>query len=70
MNESVIASICQTTADYRVEEGCQPTPDRVKRWAEQFDEGIRDDLLAELDYVLKKPIFQEKMLIGFFLNVQ
>ena len=54
MNKSVIASICQTTADYRSDEGLQPTPDRVERWVGQFDEKVCDDLLAELDHVLKK----------------
>ena len=69
MNDDVVQSICQTTADYRADEGLQPTPDRVKRWVRQFDEDVRDDLLAELDYVLDGTYIKKRSTLKFLKKV-
>ncbi|MBF0191608.1 MAG: hypothetical protein HQL99_10800 [Magnetococcales bacterium] len=69
MNQAIIDSICRTTADYRADEGLQPTPDRIIRWVSQFDEEVREDLLLELDYVFKQTYLSKDATINFLKRV-
>ena len=53
----LIASIAETTSDYRKAEGEGPTPERINRWINQFDATVQLQILQEMDYVLKRTYF-------------
>ncbi|MBF0339366.1 MAG: hypothetical protein HQL95_00205 [Magnetococcales bacterium] len=69
MNQAILDSICRTTADYRADEGLQPTHDRVIRWVSQFDEEVREDLLIEVDHVLKHTYISKEKMNNFLKNL-
>ncbi len=48
----LLNSIATKTADYRSGELAAPTPEHVQRWINQFDEPVRQPILAELEHVL------------------
>ena len=55
--DELIISINSELADYRSDEGnpnVQMTPDRIRLWINQFDEGLRIPILTELDNIFKK----------------
>ena len=51
--DDLVASICATTADYRVVDRKTPNPLRVERWVAQFDYAVQVPILREMDHVLK-----------------
>ena len=50
---ALLKSIASTIADYRQGEITTPTPDHVERWIQQFEQSVQNDLLVEIDHVLK-----------------
>ena len=67
--KALLASIASTIADYRRGEIPKPDVDHVGTWIEQFDASVRDGLLVELDYVLKKTYFSESDVERFLGSV-
>ncbi len=51
---ALLQSIANTIADYRQDDLDPPTPDHVDRWIGQFDTDVQEEMLAELDHVLKE----------------
>jgi hypothetical protein len=49
----LLESIKSTIADYRTGEIDSPSAEHINRWAGQFDNGVQDKLLTEIDHVLK-----------------
>lgn len=68
--DDLIASISETTADYREADGEAPTPERIDRWIGQFDASVQLPILREMDHVLKRTYFSRadtrKFLAGLF----
>ncbi|MFC6446442.1 phosphoribosyltransferase-like protein [Shinella zoogloeoides] len=68
--DELLASIVETTADYREGDLAAPTPEHVERWVSQFDEHVRLPILREIDHVLKSTYFSRantrKFLSGLF----
>jgi hypothetical protein len=58
-------SIAATAADYRSGELDPFDSDHVTTRAEQFDEGERLPVLAEMDHILKKTYFPESAVTDF-----
>jgi hypothetical protein len=52
--KALLASIAGTIADYRQGEVPTPDADHVNTWVKQFEVGVQEPMLAELDHVLKK----------------
>jgi hypothetical protein len=52
--QRLLSSIAETIADYREGEIALRNPGHVQRWVEQFDCGVRDALLEEMDHVLRR----------------
>ncbi len=50
----LIRSIANTIADYRQGEITIPDADHVNRWINQFDASVQQQVLSELDHILKK----------------
>lgn len=63
--QKLLESIAATTADYRVSELQQPTPEHVDRWIQQFDIGVQIPMLREVDHVLKKTYFSLQNVVDF-----
>jgi hypothetical protein len=51
---TLLVSLAEGIADYRLEELGKPSSEHVDRWVSQFGEGIQDEILKEMDHVLKK----------------
>lgn len=61
----LLNSIAGTIADYRAGEISTPTPEHVETWIEQFDHGVQDPLLEELDHVLKQTYIPKATVLEF-----
>ena len=59
--DDLLASIAETTADYREGDRAAPTPDHVERWVNQFDAAVQLPILREMDHVLKKTYLSKQM---------
>jgi hypothetical protein len=53
----ILASIAETTADYRKGDLDAPNPAHVDCWVNQFDAAVQLPILRETDHVLKKTYF-------------
>jgi hypothetical protein len=49
-----LESIARTVTGYREGEITPPSPAHIDKWARQFDEPVRERLIAELDHVLER----------------
>ncbi|MCY4034212.1 MAG: hypothetical protein OXF29_00980 [Hyphomicrobiales bacterium] len=56
----LLASIVETTADYRQGILPPPTSEHVDCWVKQFDDSFQLPILQEMDHVLKKTYFSRK----------
>jgi hypothetical protein len=65
----LLASIANTTKDYRAGEIIAPTPEHVDRWLAQFAEDVHLPLLREIDHVLKKTYLTKDSVVGFLTNL-
>ena len=61
----MLESITQTIADYRSGEISRPTTEHVDRWLRQFDAGVQEPLIAELDHILKRTYISRKSVKTF-----
>ncbi len=61
----LLASIADTTKDYRVGEVAQPTPAHIGRWVGQFDDSVQLPMLRELDHVFKQTYFSRERVSAF-----
>ena len=50
----LLQSIASTIADYRQGEIATPDADHVDRWIKQFDASVQQQILSELDHILKR----------------
>ena len=50
----LLRSIANTIADYRQGEITVPDADHVNRWIKQFDASVQQQILSELDHILKR----------------
>lgn len=66
---SVLESITETIADYRQGEIETTTPAHVETWVKQFDRAVRESILVELDYVLKKTYIPKSDVKKFLYDV-
>ena len=64
-----IESIKGTIANYRVGESERPSAEHITRWAAQFDNNIQDELLTEIDHVLKHTYISRKQVKSFLLGL-
>lgn len=58
--KELLESIAATIADYRAGEIATPTADHVERWINQFDAGVQDALLKEVNHVLSNTYFSKE----------
>lgn len=58
--DDLIASILETTADYREGDLAPPTAEHVERWISQFGAEVQIPILREMDHVLKRTYFSRK----------
>jgi hypothetical protein len=65
----LLESIANTTADYRAGEIDPPTPEHVEMWIGQFDAGVQDPMLAELDHALKRTYIPKTAVQGFLSSL-
>lgn len=65
----LIESIMETTSDYREAELGPPTAEHVERWLHQFDKGVREPILREMDHVLKHTYFSRRRTKEFLANL-
>ncbi|MCY4037900.1 MAG: hypothetical protein OXF09_00380 [Hyphomicrobiales bacterium] len=63
--DKLLASIVETTADYRQGVLPPPTPGHVDRWVKQFDDSAQLQILQEMDHVLKKTYFSRNRVKKF-----
>ena len=59
--DDLLASIVETTADYREGDRAAPTPGHVERWINQFDAAVQLPILREMDHVLKETYLSKQM---------
>jgi hypothetical protein len=52
--QKLLASIAETISDYRGEELAAPGPEHVEQWVSQFRTESQNEILKEMDYVLRK----------------
>lgn len=67
--EELLASIAETTVDYREGDLDPPTPSHVDRWVRQFGEEVQLPILEEMDHVLKQTYFSKRSYINFFSDL-
>jgi len=65
----LIGSIAGTIADYRAGEIEPPTPEHVDSWVKQFDGGVQEPMLEELDYVLKETYYSRATVEEFLAKL-
>jgi len=65
----LLRSIANTIADYRQGEIAIPDADHVNRWIDQFDASVQQQILAELDYVLKNTYITRANFTKFLRDV-
>lgn len=67
--KNLLGSIATTIADYREGEIPKPTPKHVDRWVKQFDEAVQDDILAEMDHILKQMYWSKEKVIEYLTDI-
>ena len=67
--DELAASIAATTADYRKADGKAPTPEHVERWINQFDTQVQLPILREMDHVLKRTYYSQKLTRDFLAGL-
>ena len=65
----LLASIANTTKDYRAGEIDTPTPEHVDKWVKQFAEDCQVPLLRELDHVFKETYLTRDWISGWLSNL-
>ncbi|MBW1675432.1 MAG: hypothetical protein JRF30_01035 [Deltaproteobacteria bacterium] len=67
--KNILHSIATTIADYREGEIPKPTPSRVNRWVKQFDAEVQDDILLEMDHILKQMYWSKESVIEYLAGM-
>lgn len=62
---ALLASIATQIQDYRQGEWSGPSPDHVERWVKQFEAGVQDAILAEIDHILHKTYITKQNATAF-----
>jgi hypothetical protein len=65
LRQHLLRSIAATISDYRKGEIPAPNPEHVERWIRQFDAGVQDAMLAEMDHVLKQSYLSREYFLNF-----
>lgn len=65
----LLAQTVSIISDYRKGEIAEPDVHHVERWLAQFDEGIREQLIRELNHVLAKTYISKSVVTGFLENL-
>jgi hypothetical protein len=67
--DQLLESIADTVKDYRQGEIARLSPPHVDKWAQQFDQTVRQPMLAELEYVLQRTYIPKRRVEEFLSTV-
>lgn len=67
--KELLEAIANKCADYREDDFGPMTPEHVDRWVSQFDKGVQESLLSELDHVLASTYFSRESIESFLKHL-